>query len=74
MNWVLRGDGAVEDFDGISLPKMRGLLVLTMMMISPSEREVPLVESLRWRAKVLLPKFRLETASLHPESPLPIFF
>src|SRR6266511_1580472 len=58
----------------IALPKMGELLVMMMMMISPSGREVPLVESLRRRAKVLLPKFRLETAALHPESPLLIFF
>ena len=38
------------------------------------DREVPLVESLRRRAKVLLPKFRLETAALRPESPLLIYF
>ena len=57
----------------IALPKMGELLVMMMTMISPSEREVPLVESLRWRAKVLLPKFRLETATLCPESPLLIF-
>jgi hypothetical protein len=38
------------------LPKMRGLLVMTMALISPSGREVSLVESLRQRAKVLLPK------------------
>ena len=30
-------------------------------------------ESLHRRAKVLLPKFRLETAALRPESPLLIF-
>ena len=58
----------------IGLPKMRGLLVMTMASISPSGREVPLAESLRRRAKVLLPKFRLETAALRPESPLLIFF
>ena len=58
----------------IGLPKMRGLLVMTMASISPSEREVPPAESLRRRAKVLLPKFRLETAVLHPESLLLIFF
>ena len=52
----------------ISLPNMGELLV--MMMISPSGREVPPTESLRWRAKVLLPKFRLDTAALHPESHL----
>ena len=58
----------------IALPKMGELLVMMMTMISPSGREVPLAESLRWRAKVLLPKFCLKTAALHPESPLLIFF
>ena len=56
----------------IDLPKMGELLVM-MMMISPSGREVPLAESLRRRAKVLLPKFHLETAALCPKSPLFIF-
>ena len=55
----------------IALPKMRGLLGMTM--ISPSGREVPPAESLRRRAKVLLPKFRLETAVLRTESPPLIF-
>ena len=60
----------------ISLPKMGELLVMMMMMmmISPSGREVPPVESLRRRAKVLLPKFRLEAATLRFECPLLIFF
>ena len=58
----------------IDLPKMGELLVMMMTMISPSGREVPLAESLRRRAKVLLPKFRLKTSTLHPESPLLIFF
>ena len=57
----------------ISLPRMGELLVMMMTMISPSGREVPLAESLRRRAKVLLPKFRLETAVLRLESPLLIF-
>ena len=57
----------------ISLPKMGELLVMMMAMISPFGREVPPAESLRWRAKVLLPKFRLETVVLRPESPLLIF-
>ena len=57
----------------IALPKMRGLLVMTMALISPSGREVPPTDSLRRRAKVLLPKYRLETAALCPESPLLIF-
>ena len=52
---------------------MRGSLVMTMASISPSGREVPPVESLHRRAKVLLAKFRLETAALRPESLLLIF-
>ena len=56
----------------ISLPKMRELLVMMMTMISPSGREVPPAESLYRRTKVLLPKFRLETAPLSPcRAPLP---
>ena len=58
----------------IALPKMGELLMMMMTMISPSGKEVPPVESLRRRAKVLLPKFRLETAALHPESLLLYFF
>ena len=57
----------------IALPKMGELLVMMRTMISPSGREVPPAESLRRRAKVLLPKFRLETAALYPESPLSFF-
>lgn len=57
----------------ISLPKMGELLVMMVIMISPFGREVPPAESLRWRAKVLLPKFRLETAVLRPKCPLLIF-
>ena len=57
----------------IALPKMGDLLVKMMTMISPSGREVPPAESLRQRAKVLLPKFHLETAALCPESPTLIF-
>ena len=53
---------------------MRGSLVMTMMAsISPSRKEVSSAESLHRRAKVLLPKFHLETAVLRPESPLLIF-
>ena len=57
----------------IALLKMGELLVM-MMMISPYGREVPVAESLCRRAKVLLPKFRLEVATLRPESLLLIFF
>ena len=58
----------------IVLPKMGEFLVMMMTMISPFGREVPPAELLRQRAKVLLPKFRLETAALCPESPLSLFF
>ena len=57
----------------IALPKMGELLVMMVTMICPFGREVPPAESLRRRAKVLLPKFRLETATLHPKSPIYIF-
>jgi len=58
----------------IALHKMGEFLVMMMTMISPSRREVPSAESLRRRAKVLLPRFRLETAALCHESPPLIFF
>ena len=56
----------------IALPKMGELLVMMMTMI-PLGREVPPAESLRRRAKVLLPKFHLEAGALCPESLLLIF-
>ena len=58
----------------IALPKMGELLAMMVTMISPSGREVPPAESLRRRAKVLLPKFRLEAAALRPKSRPLIFF
>ena len=57
----------------IAIPKMGEFLVMMMTMISPSGREVPPAELLRRWAKVLLPKFCLETAALRPESLLLIF-
>ena len=57
----------------IALPKMGELLVMMMTMISPSGSEVPPTESLRRRAKVLLSKFRLETAAVCPKSPPLVF-
>ena len=57
----------------IAFPKMGEFLVRMMKMISPSGRKAPTAESLRQRAKVLLPKFRLEMAALRPKSPLLIF-
>ena len=52
---------------------MRGSLVMTMALIFPSQREVCPTESLHQRAKVLLPRFHLETVALHHESFLMIF-
>ena len=52
----------------IALPKMGELVVMMMTMISHSGREVPPAESLRRRAKLLLPKFRLDPVALHPKS------
>ena len=52
---------------------MRGSLVMTMAMISPSRREVSPAEQLRRSPRLVLPKFRLETAALHPESFFLIF-
>ena len=57
----------------IALPKMGELLVMMTTMISPFGREVPPAESIRRKAKVLLPKFRLEAAALRPESII-VFF
>ena len=58
----------------IGPPTMRGLLVMSMATIFPSRRKVSPAESLRRRAKVLLPKFRLKTVAHHLESLLYIFF
>ena len=52
---------------------MRGSLLMTMALISPSGREVCLAAQLRRSPRLLLPKFRLETAALRPESFLQIF-
>ena len=70
----MRGDGDVEDVDGDGPPKDGSVVGEMMAVISPSGREVPPVESLLRRAKVLLPKFHVETAALLPESPPLIFF
>ena len=58
----------------IDRPMMIGSLVMTMASISPSWREVSSAEQLRRSPRLLLPRFRLETATLHPESFLMIFF
>src|SRR4051812_25427974 len=53
---------------------MRGALVITMAMISPSRREVSPVEQLRQSPRLVPPRFRLVAAESRPESLLMIFF
>ena len=52
---------------------MRGSMVMTMAMISPSRRDVSSVEQLHQSPRLVPPRFRLETAVLRPESFLMIF-
>ena len=53
---------------------MRGLMVMMMVTISPSRRDVSPAEQLRRSSRLVPPRFRLETAALRPESFLMIFF
>ena len=53
---------------------MRGLLVMTMVLISPSWREVSQAEQLRRSPRLVPPRFRLVAAEFRPERLLPIFF
>ena len=70
----MRGDGVVEDVDG-DFPPQDGRVVG-----DDDDDDFPLREGsppggiASRRAKVFLPKFRLETAALRPESHLLIFF
>ena len=52
---------------------MRGLMVMTMMIISPSQREVSPVEQLRRSPRLVPPRFRLVAAEFRPVSLLMIF-
>jgi len=70
----LRGDGADEDVDGDCPLPMRGQLVMTMAMISPSEREVSSAEQLYRSSRLDPPRFRLVAAEFLPERLLLIFF
>jgi hypothetical protein len=58
----------------IDPPSMRGSMVMMMAMISPSRRDVSLADLLRQIPRLVLPRFCLESATLHPESFLLIFF
>ena len=52
---------------------MRGSLVMTMVMISPSRREVSPAEQLRWSPRLVPPRFRLVAAEFRPVT-LPTIF
>ena len=52
---------------------MRGALVMTMTMISPSRREVSPAEQLHRSPRLVPPRFRLVAAESRPESLLMIF-
>ena len=52
---------------------MRGSLVMTMVMISPSRREVSPVEQLCWSPRLVLPRFCLVAAEFRPVILLLIF-
>ena len=47
---------------------MRGSLVMMMVVISPSQRGVSLAEQLCRSPRLVLPRFRLETAVLLPKA------
>ena len=53
---------------------MRGSLVMTMAMISPSWRDVSPAEQLRRSPRLVPPRFRLVAADFRAESLLMIFF
>ena len=53
---------------------MRGSLVMTMVMISPSRRKVSLAEQLCQSPRLVPPRFRLVAAEFRPVSLLMIFF
>ena len=53
--------------------RMRGSMVMTMVMISPSWRDVSPTEQLHRSPRLVLPRFRLKTVALRPESFLVIF-
>ena len=54
--------------------QMRGSLAMTIVMISPSLREVSPAEQLRRSPRLVPPRFRLVAAESRPESLLMIFF
>ena len=53
---------------------MRGSMVMTMVMISPSQREVSPAKQLRQSPRLVPPRFRLVAAEFRLMSVLMIFF
>ena len=53
---------------------MRGSLVMTMVMISPSRREVSSAEQLRRSPRLVPPRFHLVAEEFRPVSLLMIYF
>ena len=64
----------VKMFMKIDPPPMRGSLVMTMAMISPSRREVSPAEQLRRSPRLVPPRFRLVAVEFRPVSLLIIFY
>jgi len=52
---------------------MRGLMVMMMVMVSPSRRDVSPAEQLRQSPRLVLPRFGLKMVVLCPKSFLHIF-
>ena len=52
---------------------MRGLMEMTMAVISPSRRDVSPAEQLRQRPRLIPPRFRLVATEFLPESLLMTF-
>ena len=53
---------------------MRGSMVMMMVMISPSRRDISPVEQLRRSPRFVPPRFRLVAAEFRPEMLLLTFF
>ena len=53
---------------------MRGSMVMMMVMISPSQRDVSPAEQLRRSPRLVSPRFHLAAAEFRPVSLLMIFF
>ena len=52
---------------------MRGSMVMTMVMISPSRRKVSPAEQLRQSPRLIPPRFRLVAVEFRPRRWLPFF-